>query len=146
MIDQQYDNNDFRDDSSNRMGETYSYYVYGFYKNFKTPDSETLSIVRNPFTDVSLSSSYFSKVAWAYNNKIVTGTTSTSFSPDNNCTRANFTVMLWKYAGKPDPGNAANPFTDTKNLTANEKTAILWAVKNNITSGTTSATFSPAQK
>ena len=39
-------------------------------------------------------------VEWAVANGITNGTTATTFSPDNNCTRAQIVTFLWRFMGE----------------------------------------------
>lgn len=50
----------------------------------------------NPFKDVKVGSYYFDAVLWAVDNKITTGTSSTMFSPENTCTRAQVVTFLYR--------------------------------------------------
>ena len=50
----------------------------------------------NPFTDVNTGSYYGEAVMWAIANDVTTGTTGTTFSPDNNCTRAQIVTFIWR--------------------------------------------------
>ena len=50
----------------------------------------------NPFTDVAVDAYYNSAVLWAVENGITTGTTATTFSPNNDCTRAQIVTFLWR--------------------------------------------------
>ncbi len=94
-----------------------------------------------PFTDVPAGSYYYDAVLWAVENGITKGTSETRFSPDDTCTRAQIVAFLWRSEKSPAAGTA-NPFADVKS-TAYYADAVLWAVKENITKGTTSTTFSP---
>ena len=52
-------------------------------------------------TDVAAGSYYEKAVAWAIENGITTGTTSSTFSPGSGCTRAQIVTFLWRlYAEK----------------------------------------------
>ena len=51
----------------------------------------------NPFSDITDGSKLCKAVMWAYNNKITTGTSATTFSPDKNCTRQQLVTFLYKY-------------------------------------------------
>lgn len=108
--------------------------------------TETLSgeVWANPFTDVKASNYYHDAVKWAVSNNITSGTTDTTFSPSNKCTRAQVVTFLWAAAGRPEPKTSNNPFSDVK-VTNYYYKAVLWAVENNITSGTTATTFSPSK-
>ena len=94
------------------------------------------------FTDVPVDSWYADAVIWAVKNKITNGTSETTFSPNDSCTRAQVVMFLWNAAGKPAPKTAKNPFTDVKSTDWFYE-AVLWAVENGITSGTSETTFSP---
>lgn len=58
---------------------------------------------RNPFEDVSSSSAFYKAILWAYENGITTGTSETTFSPSNPCTRAHVLTFLWRAKGMPTP-------------------------------------------
>ena len=103
-----------------------------------SPKPETRAM---PFTDVPVGSYYYDAVLWAVENGITKGTSETRFSPDDTCTRAQIVAFLWRSEKSPAAGTA-NPFADVKS-TAYYAGAVLWAVKENITKGTTSTTFSP---
>ncbi len=95
----------------------------------------------SPFTDVKPSSPHFSKVMWAYNNKITSGTgDGSTFSPDDCCTRGQFAIMLYRLAGKPSVAGMKHPFTD---VSASYAKAVTWAYNKKIISGTSASTFSP---
>lgn len=70
------------------------------------------------------------------------GTSDTTFSPDNACTRAQAVTFLWRAAGSPQPQVITNPFADVQESDYFYN-AVLWAVENNITAGTSAGTFSP---
>lgn len=94
-----------------------------------------------PFTDVKAGSYYYDAVLWAVENGITKGTSETMFSPDATCSRAQIVTFLWRSQKSPAAGTA-NPFTDVK-ASAYYADAVLWAVKEDVTKGTTSTTFSP---
>ena len=103
-----------------------------------SPKPETRTM---PFTDVPAGSYYYDAVLWAVENGITKGTSDTTFSPNMTCTRAQIVAFLWRSEKSPAAGTT-NPFADVKS-TAYYADAVLWAVKENITKGTTSTTFSP---
>ena len=96
-----------------------------------------------PFTDVSTDAYYYDAVRWAYRNGVTVGTTSTTFSPDRQVTRAQVTTMLYRYNNAPAVSSSM-PFADVP-TDAYYYNAVRWAVANGITQGTTSTTFSPAR-
>ena len=131
----------YTDKAANVGGATYTYRVAGY--NGSWGDySETVSIVRNPFKDVKTSASYFKALCWAYNNGIVAGTSTTTFSPNDNCTRGQFALMLWRMNGKPDTTGLPNPFKDVKSSNGFYK-GIVWCYSKGITAGTSDTTYSP---
>ena len=103
-----------------------------------SPEPETRTM---PFTDIPVGSYYYDAVLWAVENGITKGTSDTTFTPNMTCTRAQIVAFLWRSEKSPAAGTA-NPFADVKS-TAYYADAVLWAVKENITKGTTSTTFSP---
>ena len=103
-----------------------------------SPKPETRTM---PFTDVPVGSYYYDAVLWAVENGITKGTSDTTFSPNMTCSRAQIVAFLWRSEKSPAAGTA-NPFADVKS-DAYYADAVLWAVKENITKGTTSTTFSP---
>ena len=51
---------------------------------------------KNTFTDVNKSDYFYDAVIWAVENKITSGTSATTFSPDNACSRAQAITFLWR--------------------------------------------------
>ena len=95
------------------------------------------------FTDVKPGAFYAEAVGWALANGITKGTSDTTFSPGKGCTRAEVVTFLWRAAGEPEPAAANNPFGDVGAKSYYYK-AVQWAVENNVTTGTSSTTFSPS--
>ena len=81
-------------------------------------------------------------IDWAVSNEITNGTSASTFSPEEGCTRAQVVTFLWRAAGQPAPASSTNPFTDVK-AGAYYYNAVLWAVEKGITNGTSDKTFSP---
>ena len=50
----------------------------------------------NPFADVAADDYFAGAVAWAVENEITSGTSATTFSPDNACTRAQIVTFLYR--------------------------------------------------
>ena len=103
------------------------------------------TISRSPFSDVnySMGADFYNAILWASQNGITAGTSTTTFSPNKTCTRAEIVTFLWRYAKKP-VGYGSNSFTDVnKNDHAPYYDAILWAVSKGITNGSTTTTFAP---
>ena len=103
------------------------------------------TVTRNPFTDVNSvrDASYYKAILWASQKGITAGSTATTFSPYQECTRSQIVTFLYRYAGKPS-GYYSNPFKDVSSVNeASYYNAILWAVGKGITQGTSTTTFSP---
>ena len=84
---------------------------------------------------------FYKAVLWAVEKKITDGTSDTTFSPNDPCTRAHVVTFLWRSENKPEAGKD-NPFKD---VASGEYyySPVLWAVEQKITDGTTETTFSP---
>ena len=54
----------------------------------------------NPFADVKSTAYYADAVLWAVKEDITKGTTNTTFSPDNGCTRAQIVTLLYRAFNK----------------------------------------------
>lgn len=112
---------------------------------WRAAGSPTPTITRNPFTDVkySVGSDFYNAILWASQNGIAAGTSTTTFAPNDNCTRAQIVTFLWRYAKKP-LGYYTNPFNDVnKTEYAAYYDAILWAAGKGIATGNTPKTFNP---
>ena len=96
----------------------------------------------NPFTDVKEDSYYYKAVLWAVENGITKGTSDTTFSPNDTCTRGQTATFLYRYAGSPAV-SGRNYFNDV-NETDYYYDAVVWAASEGIMTGTSATTFSPA--
>ena len=96
------------------------------------------------FTDVSTDAFYATPVLWAVNHdpRIANGTSATTFSPDETCTRAQAVTFLWRAMDCPEPDTSVNPFTDVSASDWYYK-PVLWAAENNITAGIGGGKFDP---
>ena len=88
----------------------------------------------NPFTDVKEGRFYYKAVLWAVEQGITTGTSETTFSPHEDCSRSEVVTFLWRTVGKPAPTNSNNPFLDVK-ADRFYSDAVLWAVEHGVTNG-----------
>ena len=50
------------------------------------------------FTDFAAEDSFAPAIAWAVENKVTSGTSETTFSPDNTCTRGQIVTFLFRAA------------------------------------------------
>lgn len=94
----------------------------------------------NPFTDIPDGKYYTKAVLWAYHEGIAVGKTTTTFCPEDTCTRGQVALFLYRYAGEPEVDSLQNPFTDV-NAENRYYKAIMWAYSNGITSGATETSF-----
>ena len=100
------------------------------------------------FTDMPADDNFaHDPIDWAYFHEpqITAGTTATTFSPKNTCTRGQVVTFLWRAVGEPKPENAENPFEDVKEG-AYYYDAVLWAVDQGVTTGASPTTFNPNGK
>lgn len=94
-----------------------------------------------PFTDVKDTDWFASNVQYVYDNGLMIGTTTTTFEPESNLTRAQTAMVLWRIAGQPAP-TAKAPFTDL--VDAWYRDAIAWAAEQKVVNGRGDGTFDPA--
>ena len=93
----------------------------------------------HPFEDV-VADYQQTPIAWMYETGITTGTSPTTYSPQDPVTRGQFAALLWRYAGRPAAAEP-HPFGD---VTAPwQHGAIAWMAEAGITEGTSEITFSP---
>lgn len=94
---------------------------------------------RSSFTDVRSGAYYEKSVIWAAANGIVTGTDSTSFSPDAKVTREQLAAILYRYAQyrklDTDASAKLNSFTDADSVSAYASEALGWAVSESLING-----------
>lgn len=63
----------------------------------------TISAAAANFTDVRPDDYFADAVNWAVQNNITSGTSATTFSPQDSCTRAQIITLIWRAAGSPAP-------------------------------------------
>ena len=102
-----------------------------------SPEPSALS----SFNDVPSDKYYAKAVAWAVENGITVGTTATTFSPDDTCTRAHGVTFLYR-AAKATASVGASAFTDVAD-SAYYADAVKWATAQGITKGISSTLFGP---
>ena len=106
--------------------------------NEKDTDSEiTEPEIETPaqlnFTDVKDSDYFAAAVKWAVEKNVTTGTSATTFSPDDTCTRAQIITFLWRAVGSPK-ATVENPFGDVNN-TDYYYDAAVWANEKGMING-----------
>ena len=96
------------------------------------------------FVDVHTYDYFYDSVQWAVNLDITKGTSATTFSPKQGCTRAQIVTFLWRAAKSPEPRSNTSKFTDVyATAHADYMKAINWATEQGITTGTGNGKFSP---
>ena len=86
-----------------------------------------------PFVDVKATDYFAEAVGWAVKNSITAGTSETTFSPEQTCTRAQILTFLWRAVGSPK-ASTDNPFTDIS-ADAYYYDAAIWAYNKGMVSG-----------
>ena len=89
------------------------------------------SAAAHSFTDVT-DPGQQQPVSWLLEEEITTGTTETTFSPDDGLTRGQFTAFLWRLAGERQA--AAHSFVDV--AASWQQQPVSWLVEEEITTGT----------
>lgn len=91
------------------------------------------------FTDVADGQYYAEAVAWAKENGIVLGISSTEFAPNANVTREQLVVFMYRYAKfcgvSVESDGSLDSFKDNGSLSAYAADAMAWAVENGIITG-----------
>ena len=100
------------------------------------------------FEDVDAEAYYADAVAWAAENGITTGTSSTRFSPDQTCTRAQIVTFLYRFDQMTGGVDAEEiPTTNFRDVSplAFYFRPVSWAVKSGVTKGVSEWFFAPLQ-
>lgn len=79
-------------------------------------------------------------IKYVVSNGLMSGTSTTTFSPNTAMSRASLVTVLYKMKNMPNAGS--HPFTDVAS-SAWYRDAVAWAYNTGLASGTSSTTFSP---
>ncbi len=109
---------------------------------WRAAGSPTPTSTTNPFTDVTSSDYYYNAVLWAVGKNITKGTSTTTFGPNDGCTRGQVVTFLHRFENTPAPASSTNPFVDVSS-SEYYYAPVLWAVGKGITNGTDATHFSP---
>ena len=101
-----------------------------------SPEPKALSA----FTDVAADAYYAKAVAWAVENGVTNGTSTTTFSPDDPCTRGQAVTFLWRALGQLTGDTASFADVPADSYFAQ---AVAWAAQSGVTTGTGNGRFSP---
>ena len=106
--------------------------------------STVLILKKPPFTDLSRTAWYYGGVVYAYHNQLMSGVSSTKFSPNSAADRAMLVTILHRTAGKPaaDGGVSFADVPGGKYYSA----AVSWAAGEGIVTGSGSGNFNPTGK
>ncbi len=83
-------------------------------------------------------------VRYMYENEIMTGTSTNTFSPYMNITRGQIVTTLYRLAGSPEVTATKSQFTDVPSNQYYFK-AIVWATENGIAKGYSETSFKPGK-
>lgn len=126
MTDDSLTINTYRTDNGEAIDDSFT---------IKKTDESTL-----PFTDVNRNDWFYSAVNYAYQNKLFSGMSETTFAPNVPMSRAMLVQVLYNMAGKPEVSGTSS-FRDVGS--AWYQNAVTWASQNGIVYGTGKHTFSP---
>jgi hypothetical protein len=95
----------------------------------------------SPFVDLVDDAFYVDAVHWLHGAGITTGTSPTTFDPEDFITRGQMAAFLWRLCGEITPSDTSG-FTDVP-AGAYFSRAVAWLAQTGITTGTSPTTFSP---
>ena len=93
---------------------------------------------RHPFTDVT-DASQDDAISWMADNEITTGTSPTTFAPDETLRRAQVATFLHRLIGEP----SAPPHNFSDVVAGWQQDSVSWMAHTGITTGTSPTTFAP---
>lgn len=107
--------------------------------------------IKSPFTDVKDTDWFNDSVVWCYENKVVNGTSKTTFGPSSNVTRQDLCVMFYNYykdylKQKIDvdvESVLSAKYKDWSDVATYAKTAMNWANKVGFLNGNSDGTINP---
>lgn len=91
------------------------------------------------FGDVPQTSWFADAVKYVSENKLMNGTSTTAFSPNENMSRA----MLYRYAGEPSVSADLSAYTDAVSISPYAEKAVEWCVAKGILSGKSATRLAP---
>ena len=95
-----------------------------------------------PFLDVTANDWFYNAVKYVYQHKTMSGTTSTTFAPDQKLTRGMIVTMLYNMENHPSV-TGTSKFSDVQNKNVYFYNAVVWASNNNVVSGYANGKFGP---
>lgn len=94
------------------------------------------------FTDTADSAYYRDAVAWASENRIISGYGDGRFGPNDSVTREQIAAILWRYDGSKTV-EAVSGFNDMDSVANYAVQAVNWAAENGIITGQPDGRFAP---
>ena len=78
---------------------------------------------------------YRDAIAWAQQNGVVKGVSSTQFAPESAVSRQDLLTMLYRLCGQPGTSGNLSGFSDPDQISGYARNAVAWAVENGILKG-----------
>jgi hypothetical protein len=99
------------------------------------------------FADVPADAWYAKAVEWAARYGIVTGTSETTFAPNETISREQIAAMFYRYAGNGAKADlsALDQFEDADQVSGWAKEAMAWAIEEGYMNGTSETTLAPSE-
>lgn len=95
-----------------------------------------------PFTDLTMDY-YKPAITWAYQQGIVSGTSETTFSPNDPITRQDLVSILYRMKKPGDISGDISDYKDASSVSAYAKNAMIWGVSTGLLSGYEDNTLQP---
>ena len=105
------------------------------------PETDEPGLPVIEFSDLSPDDYFYEPVLWSVSEKLTDGATPELFGPHDEINRAEFVEILWRFEGSPLPNTRAD-FEDVAE-DASFRDAVDLLVEYDVTTGTSSTTFSP---
>ena len=96
--------------------------------------------IKLPFDDVNENDWFYNAVKYMKDNRYMSGTTETTYSPSSKLTRGMLVTILHNMEGKPK-ATGTSKFADVQNKNMYYYSAVLWASSNKIVNGYSNGKF-----
>ena len=96
--------------------------------------------IKLPFDDVNENDWFYNAVKYMKDNRYMSGTTETTYSPSSKLTRGMLVTILHNMEGKPK-ATGTSKFSDVQNKNMYYYSAVLWASSNKIVNGYSNGKF-----